>query len=198
MAKKRKKRAKKRKKKVTKPVFERRKRKKAKKAEDEPPPDFDIRLGEVTQDEAYATILARLQDARDRLPESFEARIIIHPYADRSVDGELYIKLPEGYDSREAEFDLYEAFSSVSVGRHYWISVGGRYHVETDDERYKRNKGMTQVQTNYQRATPANIVEEHLLMRNTILKGMHRTFGQEATDLFIRLHWNPEDAQPKR
>lgn len=162
------------------------------------PEGFDIRLGKITQEEAYATILARLDDAKANLPIGYEGRILIHPYADGSVDGELYIKVPEGVDTRTAEFDLYDAFTPLAVGIKYWISTGARYAVKTDDERYRRFKGMTQVQTNYQRANRPNIVEEHLILRKKIISGMERTFGEEAHSVFIRLHWNPANEQPKR
>lgn len=189
-----KKRKKRRKKKrhPTKLVFEARPR------DEEPPPGFDIKLGEVTQDEAFATIEARLNDARDNLPEGYEGVVIIHPMADGSVDGELYVTVPEGEDTREAEFDLYDSFTATAVGTRYWVSVGARYIVDTDDERYRRNKGMTQVQTNYQRANRANIVEEHLIFRKKIAEGMDQKFGEEAHSIFIRLHWNPQNEQPKR
>lgn len=175
-------------------VFEKRKQK-----SDEPPEGYDINLGEITQDEAFATIQARLEDARSRLPEGYSGRILVHPYADGSVDGELYIRLDDvDVEDREAEFDLYDSFTSISVGRRYWISTGARYQVETDDERYRRNKGMTQVETNYQRATPTNIVETHVILRHKIMPGMGKKFGESARDIFIRLHWNPKGEQPKR
>lgn len=175
-----------------KPVFEKRPR------DSEIPKRFNILPGKITQDEAYAVILARLEDAKARLTEGYEGRIIIHPYADGSVDGELYVKVPEDVATREAEFDLFDAFSPLAVGVKYWISTGARYAVKADDERYKRFKGMTQVQTNYQRANRPNIVEEHLILRNKIIGGMDRSFGQEAHSVFIRLHWNPSGEQPKR
>ncbi len=178
------------------PVFEARPRKPP--PESGAPKDFDVNLSQVTQDEAYATILARLEDAKARLPEGTHGRILIHPYVDGSVDGELYMDVPDGEDTRIAEFDMQEAFDLVSVGQRYWISVGARYQVKTDDERYKRSRGMVQVQTNYQRANRANIAESHLILRNKIARGMDRTFGEEAEHLFIRLHWNPENGQPKR
>lgn len=152
----------------------------------------------MIQDEAYAVIYARLEDAKARLPEGYDGKILIHPYADGSVDGELYIKVPEGESTRELEFDLYDAFSPFAVGTRYWISVGARYAVKADDERYRRFKGMTQVQTNYSRAIQPNIVAAHMVMRQKITKGMEKTFGQEAHSVFIRLHWNPQNEQPKR
>ncbi len=174
-----------------KPVFERRHE------EIQPPEGYDINLGDVSQDEAYASILGRLEDAKANLPEGYEGRIIIHPYADGSVDGELYVKVDER-PTRDVEFDLYEAFTSLSVGRRYWISTGARYEIKSDDEVYRKFRGLNQVQTNYQRATPTNIVEEHLLLRKKIIGGMESHYKREAHSVFIRLHWNPKDEQPKR
>lgn len=209
---------KKRKPKKRKPVFE------ARIEEEVPPEGFTINLGDVTQDEAYAVILARFEDARARLPPGLSGSINVVPMADGSVDGELYVEIPaevvlpglvepiepyispdivpegtfEGNATAATEWNLYEAFTNLAVGRNYWISTGARYIVETDDERYKRNKGMTQVQTNYQRAIRANIAEEHLILQQTIFAGMQHKFGQEAHSVFIRLHWNPQNAQPQR
>ncbi len=186
---------KKRKKKlVTRPAFEGRKRQ----PEFSPPEGFDIKLTATTVDEAYATIEARLNDAKDQLPQGYDGKVMLHVYADGSVDGELYVKVPRGLSTGDVELEMYEAFEQVAVGQRYWISSGARYKVETDDERYKRFKGMTQVSTNYQRAVRANIVEEHLIVQEKLIKGMDRSFGQEAHSVFIRLHWNPEDIKPKR
>lgn len=179
---------------IRRPVFEGRRKQPA----FQPPPDFDVTVSAATPDEAYATIKARLDDARSLLPEGYEGKVLMHTYVDGSVDGELYVKVPEDQDVRTTEAEMYEAFEEVAVGVRYWVSFGVRYAVKTDDERYRRHKGMTQVESNYQRAIRTNIVEEHLLMRKVILPGMERKFKDEAHSVFIRLHWNPEDIQPKR
>jgi hypothetical protein len=185
--------AKRKPKKATKRIFERRPIKVS-----EPPLEFTIKPGAIIQDEAYATILARLKDAESLLPEGTESRIIIHPYADGSVDGELYVKVPEGVSSGEVSWDLSSAFGLLAVGNRYWISVGARYIIEKDEEIYRRFKGMNQVQTNYQRANQSNIAEESLILRRKILPGMERRYKREAHSIFIRLHWNPLDEHPKR
>lgn len=164
----------------------------------EPPPGFDISFGSTTPDEAFATIKARLDDAKSLLPEGYDGRVLMHTYADGSIDGELYVLIPEGTEVVQADVDMYEAFEEVAVGVRYWISFGARYAVKTDDERYRRHKGMTQVQTNYQRAIRTNIAEEQVLMQKVLLPGMERKFREEAHSVFIRLHWNPQDIQPKR
>lgn len=191
----RKKAARRRKKAPTKRVFERRPRKPV---DEEVPEGFVPLAGAITPELAYATIEARLTDARDALPEGFEGRVLLHAYADHSVDGELYIKVPEGGAAGDTAWDLHEAFGYISVGQYYWISTGVRYAAETDDERYRRYKGMLQVNTNYQRAMRTNIAEENLILRNYLIGGMDKKFGEVAHSVFIRLHWNPENAQPKR
>lgn len=185
-----KKKRKKRKKKLR-PAFASRKR-------EDVPEGFDLNLGDVTQDEAFATIKARLDDARGNLPEGYEGRVLMHAYADGSVDGELYVMVPEDDYQGNATWDMKQAFGDVSVGRRYWISMGARYIVKEDDEIYRRHRGLNQVNTNYQRAVPTNIVEEDLILRKTILRGMKKRFKREAHSIFIRLHWNPENTQPKR
>lgn len=164
----------------------------------EPPASFDINLGNITQEEAFAVIKARLEDARSRLPERYDSRIIIHPYVDGSVDGELYVKVPEGTGSADTSWDLYEAFQPLAVGTRYWMSVGARYIIEEDDEVYRRNRGMNLVETNYQRATAPNVSEEHDLLERKLLPGMQNRYKREASNIFIRLHWNPEGERPKR
>lgn len=175
-----------------KPIFERRS------ADDDSPPEFTITPGAVTQEEAFATIEARLKDAQDALPDGLVGRVILHPYHDGSVDGELYVTVPEGESSVDTEWSLTEAFGHVTVGQKYWISVGARYIVEDDDVIYRRYRGMNQVQTNYQRAVGANIAEEDLILRTKVLRGMKKRYKREAHSIFIRLHWNPQNEQPKR
>lgn len=175
------------------PAFEQRKR-----TDPEVPAGFE-EIGAKSLDEAYATIEARLEDAIARLPEGYAGKVMMHAYVDGSVDGELRVQVPEDQDARDVEFDLYDAFDRAAVGRRYWFSMGALYRADTDDERYRRNRGMIMVQTNYQRAVQANIVEEHLILRNKIMTGMDRKFGNETTyAVFVRLHWNPENGQPKR
>ncbi len=162
------------------------------------PEGFTTHVGEITQDEAYATILARLEDARARLPDQYESRIIIHPYVDGSVDGELYIKVVSGTTSRDTSWDLSEAFGGLALGTKYWMSTGARYIIEDDDEVYRRNRGMNLIETNYQRATAPNITEEADILERKLLPGMYRHYKREAANIFIRLHWNPTGERPKR
>lgn len=157
---------------------------------------WEINLGASSQEDAYRTISNRLQEAYDRLPAGFDGRVLTHPYADGSVDGELSVKVD--VDTRETEYDLYESFGRATVGSRYWVSMGLRYEVRADDERYRRWRGLTQVETNYQRATQTNIVEVHVVLRNKLIAGMDRAFGMEAHSIFVRLHWNPEDRKPYR
>jgi len=186
----------KKKKRLTRRIFERRPRRAAR--DEEIPEGFEPIPGQISIDLAYQTILVRLEEAKARLPEGYEGRVLIHAYADGSVDGELYVKVPEATSTADSEFDLYDAFTPTALGDFFWISTGARYILETDDERYRRFKGMTQVQTNYQRANQANIVEEHAILRSKIITGMDKRFGEEAHSVFIRLHWNAQDEQPKR
>lgn len=183
-------------KKLTRRTFERRPRRAPR--DGEVPEGFEPIPGQISIDMAYAVIQLRLEEAKARLPEGYEGRVLLHAYADGSIDGELYVKVPEGVTTGDTEFEMYDAFSSIAVGDHFWISVGARYMVETDDERYRRYKGMTQVQTNYQIANQANIVEEHAILRSSLITGMERKFEEEAHSVFVRLHWNAQDEQPKR
>lgn len=181
-----------RKKRAVKKVFERRPRK---------PQSFEVvepEKGATTQDEAFATIMARLEDAKAALPEGFKATIRVHPYADGSVDGELQIKVPETSRTGDTSWELMDSFGAITLGQRYWVSVGANYIIEADEQVYRRFRGMNLVQTNYQRAVKANIVEEGMILRRTILPGMARKHKHEAHSVFIRLHWNPANEHPKR
>lgn len=164
-----------------------------------PPEGFTIDLGDgeaLVQEQAYAMIDSRLNDARSRLPDGLVSQILIHAYADGSVDGELYVKVPK--DSKEAEFDLYDAFGNMTIGKKFWITAGARYIIEKDEEIYRRFRGLNQVETNYQAATQPNIVEVHNILRHSILPGMKNRYRREAYSIYIRMHWNPEGDRPKR
>lgn len=175
-----------------KPVFELRSR------DDDIPEGFDVNLGGVSQEEAYATIQSRLEAAREQLPEGYDGRVLMHAYADGSVDGELYVIVPPGLHQGSAAWALNNAVGAVAVGKHYWVSTGARFTHQRGEEWYRKHGGLNQVETNYQRAVEANIPEENLILRKKVLTGMREKYGREAHSVFLRLHWNPEDKQPKR
>ena len=178
-------------KKAVKPVFERRPKK-------APIEVVGPEPGATTQDEAWATIKARLEDARALLPEGVHGTIRVHPYADGSVDGELSIQIPEGFTAGDTAWELMDSFGNITLGQRYWVAVGSNYIIEADEQIYRRFRGMNQVQTNYQRAVRANIVEVGLILRRTIVPGMAKKHKQEAYSVFVRLHWNPKNEHPKR
>jgi hypothetical protein len=182
---------KRRKPKAVKKVFERRPRQL-------PPEVVEPEVGATTQDEAFATIKARLEDAQKLLPDGLESTIRVHPYADGSVDGELRINVPRELKTGEASWELMDSFGAITLGQRYWVSVGANYIIEADEQIYRRFRGMNQVQTNYQRAVKSNITEEGLILRRTIIPGMAKRHKQEAHSVFIRLHWNPGNEHPKR
>lgn len=179
-----------RKPKAVKNIFERRRE------EDSAPVVIEPESGATTQEEAFATIKARLEDAQKLLPDGLKSTIRVHPYADGSVDGQLQIKVPE--DSKDTAWELMDSFGAITLGQRYWVSVGANYIIEADEQVYRRFRGMNLVQTNYQRAVKANIVEEGLILRKTIIPGMARKHKHEAHSVFIRLHWNPANEHPKR
>ena len=187
-----------RRKKNLKPVFEARKH-----HDPELPEGFTENLGGVTQEEAYATISQRLDLARQSLPDGFQGKVLMQAYDDGSVDGELYVKVPQGHHQGEAAWALHGALGQTNIGRQYWASVGARFSVpESADEAtmagYKAYRGLRFAQSNYQRAISANLAEEDLILRKMILPGMKDAFEEEAHSVFIRVHWNPEGKQPQR
>lgn len=184
-----------RRKKKLKPVFEGRN-----KAPADPtiPEGFDVNLGALSQEEAYAEIKARLEVAKQNLPDEYTGRVLMHAMADGSVDGELYVLVPEDDYQGNVNWDMQQAFGDDSLGSRYWISMGSRFSLKEDDEIYRRVRGLNHVQTNYQRAYSTNIAEEGLILRKKLLPGMKKRYKREAHSIFIRLHWNPENKQPKR
>jgi len=70
--------------------------------------------------------------------------------------------------------------------------------VETeDDELYKRHRGMLEIQTNYRRATVVNIPILFLTARE-IVGNLESNRGRKVSLAFTRLHWSPDNEQPKR
>lgn len=174
-----------------KPVFEKRPRK--------PPLEVvEPEKGATTQDEAYGTIQAFLESAKDSLPDGWPVTIRVHPYSDGSVDGQILVKVPDDQGTGDVAWRLMDAIAGVAIGQRYWISVGGNYIIEADDVVYRRFRGMNLVQTNYQRAVAANIAEEGLIFRKTIVPGMSRRHKQGAHSIFVRIHWNPANEKPNR
>ena len=184
------KRKRKRRKKL-KPVFELRQ------TEEEAPEGFDIVVAE-NQEEAFARISARLEDAKSKLPEGFAGKVIMHAYVDGSVDGELYVKVPEGEHQGDAAWALNQAMGTMEVGNRYWIAEGARFTHKKGEEWYRKHGGLNQTETNYQRAISTNLPEINLILRKKMLTGLKEKYGREAHSVFIRLHWNPENKQPKR
>lgn len=165
---------------------------------DDAPADFTINLGDLTQSEAYGIIQSRLEAAKLDLPEGYDGRVMLHAYVDGSVDGELYVRVPDDDYQGNVNWDLQKAFGEDSLGRKFWVSMGARFTIETDDEVYRRYKGLNSVGTHFQRASATNIAEEGLILRKKVLPGMKKHFHREAHSIFIRLHWNPQNEQPKR
>jgi hypothetical protein len=181
----------KRRKRAVKRVFEKRPRRLS-------PEVLEPEVGATTQDEAFATIKARLEDAQKLLPDGLESTVRVHPYVDGSVDGELRINVPRELRTGETSWELMDSFGAITLGQRYWVSVGANYIIEADEQIYRRFRGMNQVQTNYQRAVKSNITEEGLILRRTIIPGMKKRHKREAHSVFIRLHWNPGNEHPKR
>jgi len=178
-------------KKKLKPIFELRR-------DEDIPAGFDVPVGMQSQEEAYASIQARLEDAKLRLPEGYSGKVLMHAYIDGSVDGELYVIVPEDEHQGGTAWAVNQAIGTDDLGKRFWLSTGARFTHKKGEEWYRKHGGLNQTETNYQRAISANFPEVNLLLRKKLLTGLKAKYGREAHSVFLRLHWNPENKQPKR
>jgi hypothetical protein len=144
---------------------------------------------------AEQAIKERLTETADKL--SYDSKIRTHEYKDGTVDGEILVMVPRGVSTSDLLLDLENAFEKQSLGSGFWISIGERHTIREDDEVYRRFKGMNEVQTNYQRMTPTNIAETLLIARQRVTPGMEKKYRRKAELVYIRIHWNRKDKQPK-
>ena len=110
---------------------------------------------------------------------------------DGSIDGELRIKPKRGQSTNEAQIDMEASLEPVAG---VWVSSGVRYAPQRGDT-YDKYQGMAQAQTYYSRMFPQDYAS-NMVGGREINELMNKRRNRKAEQVFIRLHWNPEDAQP--
>lgn len=126
------------------------------------------------------------------------ARVRVHENMDGSVDGEMAVKVPRGTSASDLITLIEESFNYKGFSPGIWISVGERFVIKEDDEVYRRNKGMHDASTYYRRAKRSKLADAFLMAREKITAGMEHKLGRKADTVYVRLHWNPDNARPKR
>ena len=141
-----------------------------------------------------------LNDAEARLPDVLRraARARVHVYRDGTIDGELMVRVPYGISGDETSRELEEAFGHREVHPNIWIQTGVRYSIHTDDIVYRKFQGMNEVNVYYQRSVRTNVANVFVIQREAQLKGMSQVHGRKAEMIYVRLHWNKENARPER
>lgn len=150
---------------------------------------------------AEEKIRERLMATAERSSE-LGGRVLVHRYANGTVDGEIAYHVPRGMTEDELYRELLRAFRQSNTGmndEHYWISLGQRYEIKEDDEVYRRNKGMNEIATYYANLRRSGIVAATFgAARDLMAPGAHKKYGRKASVVFIRMHWNPSKSKPER
>lgn len=154
-----------------------------------------------SEKEAEEMIRKLLVQAAASIPD-LEPRIIVEKNADGSIDGEVLIRdIPTGRDPKEICDRVNLSLPRVDG---LWLSVGYRMSPEKQlsPERYGRVKGMNQIElyprsmrykgTAFLAATTGD--EKH----PGILENIHEKLKDTPVQMFVRIHWNPENRSPKQ
>lgn len=96
--------------------------------------------------------------------------------------------------------DIRDAFATTpgGLGSGYWLQIGERYTIKEDDEVYRRFKGMNELSMYYTRVKTANIISAFGAARTKMTRGAEKKYRRKAETVFVRIHWNPDNAKPKR
>ena len=130
--------------------------------------------------------------------EGYESKIYIHENRDGSIDGELKVPGVRGVDSQDLLIAAHEALPEKKfVG--IWVSVGARFDFQNEDDPYSRYKGLSQVRSHYRRYQPNKVAVAFLALGHTkrgVAKRVEKRARKKVDHVFVRLNWNPENAQP--
>jgi len=113
----------------------------------------------------------------------------------------LSIHVPRGKSVEDLLREVKTAFGNLpSEG--LWLQIGQRYVIKEDDEVYRRYKGMNEISMyytkTYGKGTVSRIESAFGAARTKMTRGAERKLRRKAESVFIRLHWNPSNAKPKR
>lgn len=128
-------------------------------------------------------------------------RVLVHRYANGTVDGEITFHVPRGMSEDEMYRSLLRAFGQTygKLGDGYWLSIGQRYEIREDDVVYRRNRGMNEIATYYASMRRSGIIAATFgAARDLMAPGARKKYGRKATTVFVRVHWNAGKTQPER
>jgi len=128
-------------------------------------------------------------------------RVSVHRYGDDTIDGELSIHVPRGKSVEDLLREVKSAFGTLpSEG--LWLQLGQRYVIKEDDEVYRRYKGMNEISMYYTKVygkgTVSRVESAFGSARTKMTKGAEKKLRRKAESVFVRLHWNPSNAKPRR
>ncbi len=127
-------------------------------------------------------------------------RVQVHSYGDGTVDGEYAVAVPRGKATEDLIWELMEAFDTEpeGMGSEYWLQVGQRYTIKEDEEVYRRYRGMNEFGIHFTRVSTAGIIPAFGAARKEMTRGAEKKYRRKADSVFVRIHWNPSNARPKR
>ncbi len=154
------------------------------------------RAGQKDAESKIKRLLAQAQSYLAQA-EEIDSRLYSHVNRDDSIDGELKVNTIRGISSKHLFMAVEAGFPGRSGLSLIWISVGVRFSYQNEDDPYTRYKGHSQIQTNYRRYTAAKKALVFLTAR-VIAERVEKRSRRKIDHLFVRLHWNPDNRQPKR
>lgn len=151
----------------------------------------------------FAIIGNRLKEASQRAKRAKVEAFTFGPIelSDKSVDGEIRFIRPHGEETRSFILDVEQW---VIIPRGAWVSVGGRFEATTSvmdhvanpsTSRYEKEQGLINIGAFFQRGRSKAAV---FLAARKYVTGMEQTVKRRALEIYVRLHWSPDDTQPAR
>jgi hypothetical protein len=149
------------------------------------------------QEPARLDMLSTLQRAAEYLKQAdgIDSKVYFHVNKDESIDAELKVSSVRGVSTKDLSLALEQALPKQRPG--LWISQGTRFAYQNDKDPYARYKGNSQIQSNYRRYTRTKSALSALTSR-VITERVENKARRKVDHLFVRLHWNAADMQPKR
>lgn len=120
------------------------------------------------------------------------------------VDGEISVPVPRGITAVEISQELEIAFQTIplGLGNRFWYALGIRmgFDKEHDEERSgtARVKGMDDMMMYYRRVNTPNLIDSFLRQQKIMIPGAEARYKRKIEIVYLRLHWNPDNEQPKR
>lgn len=156
-----------------------------------------------SQAKVSQTMDVALSRAKEKLEGmGYDSKLRIHENRDGTVDAELAITVPtrKVAAAKDVLIDSDEALKGIhkELNKGTWISVGLTYSFKDEKKLYNRYRGMQMVGSNYRRATARPKIVHATATARRIDANVQKRKRSRAWSVFVRLHWNVFDKQPKR